>query len=116
MLESDPVGATWGSGVRRAPQVTTWGWNSSVVTKMRIPTLTVAGAYDKQVPPERVRDLFTDLGSSQKVFVDLACSSHNALWEKNHTLLFQASLEWLSKGTVNGTEQGTIRLGYESAK
>jgi len=116
MLESDPVGATWGSGVRRAPQVTTWGWNSSVVTKVRIPTLTVAGAYDKQVPPERVRDLYTDLGSSQKVFVDLACSSHNALWEKNHTLLFQASLEWLSKGTVNGTEQGTIRLGYESAK
>ena len=116
MIESDPVGATWGSGVRRAPQVTTWGWNSSVVTKMRIPTLTVAGAHDKQVLPERVRDLYTDLGSSQKVFVDLACSSHNALWEKNHTLLFQASLEWLSKGTVNGMEQGTIRLGYESAK
>ena len=26
MLASDPVGATWGTGVRRAPQVTTWGW------------------------------------------------------------------------------------------
>jgi fermentation-respiration switch protein FrsA (DUF1100 family) len=77
-----------------------------------IPTLAVSGAHDKQVPPERVRDLIADLGSKQKVFADLACSSHNALWEKNRLLLFQASLEWLTKGTVNGTEQGAVRLGY----
>ncbi|MDQ1471742.1 MAG: hypothetical protein QOJ99_3222 [Bryobacterales bacterium] len=112
MLESDPVGATWGNGTRRAPQVTSWGWNNAAVTKLTIPTLAVAGAYDKQVPPERVKDLYTDLGSKQKVMVDLACSSHNALWERNHLLLFKASLEWLTKGTVNGTEQGTVRLGY----
>ena len=87
MIESDPVGATWGLGVRRAPQVTTWGWGSASVAKTRIPTLMVSGAHDKQVAPERVRDLYTDLGSQQKVFVDLACSSHNAMWEKNHLLL-----------------------------
>jgi pimeloyl-ACP methyl ester carboxylesterase len=52
------------------------------------------------------------LGSKSKVLVDLACSSHNAMWEKNHRLLFQASLEWLTKGTVNGAEQGVVRLGY----
>ena len=28
MLASDPVGATWGPGVRRAPQTATWGWNA----------------------------------------------------------------------------------------
>ena len=28
MLASDPVGATWGTGVRRAPSTTTWGWNA----------------------------------------------------------------------------------------
>jgi pimeloyl-ACP methyl ester carboxylesterase len=112
MIESDPVGATWGGGVRRAPQVTTWGWTSAVVAKTRIPTLMVSGVHDKQVPPERVRDLYADLGSAQKVFVDLACSSHNAMWERNHLLLFRASLEWLTKGTVNGMEQGSVRLGY----
>jgi len=53
-----------------------------------------------------------DLGANKKVLVDLACSSHNAMWEKNHRLLFQASLEWLNKGTVNGVEQGKVRLGY----
>ena len=76
------------------------------------PTLMVSGANDKQVPPERVRDLYADLGSSDKVFVDLACSSHNAMWEKNHLLLFSASLEWLTKGTVKGAHEGTLKLGY----
>ena len=43
MLESDPVGATWGPGVRRAPQTTTWGWNQAMVSKSQTPTLMVAG-------------------------------------------------------------------------
>ena len=112
MLESDPVGGTWGTGVRRAPQVTSWGWNSAAAAKLRMPVLAVSGAYDKQVAPDGVRDFIADAGSSAKVFVDLACSSHNALWERNHLLLFAASLEWLTKGTVNGQSSGTIRLGY----
>ena len=112
MLASDPVGATWGTGVRRAPSVPTWGFNQAVVAKMQTPFLMVAGVHDKQVLPERVRQLYTDLGSKQKVFVDLACSSHNAMWEMNHLLLFKASLEWLETGKVNGMSEGELRLGY----
>lgn len=55
---------------------------------------------------------YGDLRSTRKVFVDLACSSHNALWEKNHLLLFGASLEWLTQGTVDGRETGMLRRGY----
>jgi pimeloyl-ACP methyl ester carboxylesterase len=112
MLMSDPVGAKWGSGVRRAPQTTSWGWTTAAVAKTAIPTLMVTGAHDKQVDSARVRDLYADLGAREKVFIDLACSSHNAMWERNHTLLFRASLEWLQKGTVNGTKNGMLRLGY----
>ena len=112
MLASDPVGATWGTGVRRAPQTTVWGWSTAAVAQMKMPTLMVSGANDKQVPPERVRDLYADLGAPDKVFVDLACSSHNAMWEKNHLLLFSASLEWLTKGTVKGAHEGTLKIGY----
>jgi pimeloyl-ACP methyl ester carboxylesterase len=112
MIKSDPVGATWGTGVRRAPNVTTWGLNSAVVSKMQVPTLMVSGVHDKQVPQERVRDLYADLGSRQKVFIDLACSSHNAMWERNHLLLFKASLEWLTETSVNGKQEGAMRLGY----
>src|SRR2546422_8884119 len=79
MIESDPVGATWGPGVRRAPQTTTWGWNQDVVSRNQTPTLMIAGVHDKQVNPDRVRELYLDNGATEKVFVDLACSSHNAM-------------------------------------
>jgi len=108
---SDPVGATWGPGVRRAPQVPTGGFNQAVVTTMQTPFLMVAGAFDKQVPPERVRELYADLGSKQKVILELACSSHNAMWEKNRSLLFKASLEWLKDGKVGGVSAGELKLG-----
>jgi pimeloyl-ACP methyl ester carboxylesterase len=112
MLDSDPVGATWSTGVRRAPNTTVWGWTPSLVGKTSIPTLMVAGVHDKQVPPARVQDLYADLGATNKVFIDLACASHNAMWEKNHLLLFRASLEWLTSGTVNGQQSGQIKMGY----
>lgn len=112
MILSDPQGATWGGGVRRAPTVPTWGWNQAIVSKMQVPTLMITGAHDKQVLPDRVRDLYQDIGSPKKVFIDLACSSHNAMWEKNHVLMFRASLEWLTSTTVNGQPEGMQRLGY----
>jgi hypothetical protein len=56
--------------------------------------------------------LHADLGSTQKVVVDLACSSHNAMWEKNRLLMFEASIEWLANGTVQGKSSGELRLGY----
>jgi hypothetical protein len=72
----------------------------------------VTGVHDKQVLPDRVRELYTDLGSRQKVLIDLGCASHNAMWEKNHSVLFRASLEWLTQSAVNGKKEGMLRLGY----
>ena len=112
MLASDPVGSTWGPGVRRAPQTATWGWNAAAVAKTQTPTLMIAAVHDRQVDAERVRELHADLGSPNKVLLDLGCSSHNAMWEKNHLLMFRASLEWLEKGTVNGAKDGVVKIGY----
>jgi pimeloyl-ACP methyl ester carboxylesterase len=112
MIESDPVGATWGPGVRRAPFTTTWGWTQAAVAKTQTPMLIVTGPHDKQVPPERGRELYDDLGAKDKVLVDIACTSHNAMWETNRLLLYRASLEWIDKGTVNGQSSGLLRLGY----
>ncbi|HEX7080594.1 MAG TPA: alpha/beta hydrolase [Gammaproteobacteria bacterium] len=113
MLASDPVGATWGPGVRRAPRVPVWGWNRDVVSRTQTPMLLVAGVHDGQVNPDRVRLLYEHLGSPSKVLLDLGCASHNAMWERVHGLLFRASLEWLDRGTVDGMERGVVRLGYE---
>ena len=91
-------------------------WTAAVAAKVRIPTLLISGEHDKQVPSARVREPYADLGSSQKLFIDLACSSHNALWESNHLLLFGASLEWLTRGSVNGKQDGVVLLGYKDRK
>src|SRR5471032_326064 len=113
MLKSDPVGASWTPAVRRASIASSgWGWTQEKVKAMTTPTLMVSGINDKQVNPERVKDFYADIGSPQKVFVDLGCSSHNAMWEKNHLLLFAASLEWLDKGTVNGQKNVMLKLGH----
>jgi len=115
MLASDAVGATWGPGVRRAPEMT--GTRPAAVgAKLTTTFLVVSGAHDKQVAPDRVRELYADAGSSGKVFVDLACSSHNAMWERNHLLLFRASAEWLTQGTVNGMKSGMLKLGYDAPR
>ncbi|MBL8210092.1 MAG: alpha/beta fold hydrolase [Bryobacterales bacterium] len=118
MLASDPVGATWGTGVRRAPNVGggSDGWNKQVVGAMKTPLLVVGAALDKQALPERVRALHADYGAAEKVYLDLGCASHNALWERNHLLLFAASLEWFTKGTVNGANNGEVRVGYRDQK
>ena len=50
------------------------------------------------------------------MFVDLGCSSHNAMWEMNHTILFRASLEWLTDGSVNGSKSGMLKLGYDQGQ
>ena len=111
MIESDRVGATWGTGVRRAPQVTSWGWNGSVVAKMKTPVLMVSGVHDKQVPQERVKVLYQDLGSSQKVFVDLACSSHNAMWEKKPPAVVQGIARMADEGNRQRLRAGNVEAG-----
>lgn len=113
MLASDPVGATWGAGVRRAPRTTVWGFNRAMAANMRTPMLIVQGVHDAQVTPDRARDLYQDLGATSKIYIDLGCASHNAMWERNHELMFRASLEWLRQGTVNGIENGVLQMGYE---
>ena len=115
MLESDPVGATWGPGLRRAPRVTSWGWTREVVRRTATPMLLVAGTHDAQVSAGRVREMYEDLGSEKKVLLDLGCASHNAMWEVNRTLLFDASSEWLAAGSVDGVSNGVVRMGYEKA-
>lgn len=117
LLGSDPVGAAWGPGVRRAPRWSgwpkgvTWGWNAERAAKVQAPTLLIAGELDQVVPEQDVQDLYADLRIDQKVFAVMACTSHFALWETRHIALFQASLEWLQDGSVNHIRRGAIRLG-----
>jgi fermentation-respiration switch protein FrsA (DUF1100 family) len=112
MLASDPVGASWGPGLRRAPRTSVWGFNERSVRDTQAPMLLVAAVHDAQVPADRVRDLYEDLGAENKVLLDLGCASHNAMWEHVHGLMFEASREWLTTGTVDGMSRGVVQMGY----
>ena len=112
MLASDAVASKWTPAVRRAPNVVSWGFNRATVAMLKVPYAMATGEHDKQVVPQRVHDLYEDVGSSDKVLIDIACSSHNAMWEKNHLLLFKASAEWLKDGRVNGMNRGEVKLGF----
>ncbi len=112
ILASDALGATWGTGARRAPEQNWhWGFNRTSAAKITKPTLLVVGELDAQVSPQSVSELYDDLGSPNKVFIELGCSSHRANWENNHLLLFKASADWLKNQTIDGKSNGRIRLG-----
>ena len=110
-LRSDPVGATWGSGTMRSPNTIRWGWNNQMVNHSETPTLVIVGEHDEDRFIERGKDLYEDIGAEEKVLIDLACASHMAQFESNRLLLFDASLQWLRDGTVNGKKSGVIRIG-----
>ena len=63
-----------------------------------------------------MKTAFSDLGAPDKVLLDLGCASHNALWEANHLLLFAASRQWLTSGTVNGTRHGVVTMGHPKSE
>ena len=109
MLASDPVGATWGSGVRRAPRAITFGWGAEVVANTAAPLLMVAGTQDAQIAPQLVQNLYADYGG-QKFYLEMACSSHNAMWERDAQQLYEASYEWLNTATYNGMSNGSFVL------
>jgi len=107
-------GVSWARNVRRVPTFPTFFWNRSLAAKLHTPTLIVEGETDAMAPvsmPDAIRAAFTDIGSPSKIYSDLACSSHFAMWETRHLAMFAASLEWLRAGTVNGLAGGEVRLG-----
>jgi pimeloyl-ACP methyl ester carboxylesterase len=112
MLKSDPVGASWGPGIRRAPTVDVWGWNEAIARRQQTPLLAIAPAQDASVAPALVRDLYDDYGAAEKVLIDINCATHGAMWESARELLYPASLEWLRSGTVDGTSTGQIRMRF----
>jgi pimeloyl-ACP methyl ester carboxylesterase len=110
ILESDPVGATWGAGVRRAPRTPMVGMSPTDVGSVNKSVLMIVGEHDAQVVPQRVRDFYADLGSENKVYVEMACSSHNAMWERHAEALFAASHEWLNSARFNDESSGMMNL------
>lgn len=110
-MEFDPVGATWGPGVVRRPINAGGGWNRAAAARVRAPTLTLEGDLDIEVTPERVRLLYDDLGSRQKVYALIHCTSHFSPVESLYRQLQKAAREWFLENRVEGKRRGIVRVG-----
>ncbi len=78
-----------------------------------MPTLIIRGQLDTTAPEPLQRDLFADLGTGHKVFVNIACASHFLVWENQHMILLHASEEWLREGTFAEQSTGSFFVDTE---
>lgn len=106
MVESDPLGASWGPGVMRAPTRSYWGWNKEAAARIKVPTLIMVAEFDELMKANLA--LFDQLGASQKAFLHVTCGSHFVVWETQHSTVQEASREWLVAGTCGGKKQGRL--------
>lgn len=110
IMDFEPVGRTWGplEGVMRVRTNSLWGWNASTSPALKIPMLLMVGKNDTLL--SAARDLYQDIGSEDKVLLEVPCASHFLVWETQHKILHKASREWLRKGSLKGISQGVLTV------
>jgi hypothetical protein len=60
------------------------------------------------VNAQLVKNLYEDYGAAEKVYLEMTCSSHNAMWEKDAGILFDATYQWLTTTNYNGLGSGML--------
>jgi pimeloyl-ACP methyl ester carboxylesterase len=108
-LAADPVAATWGVGFLRRPTSVDTGWNQAAAARVAAPTLLITGDLDRTVPSSSVYRLYTDLGSREKVYLQVHCGSHFALDESQHRMLQQVTATWLEQQPIAGRYTGVVQ-------
>ena len=108
VMEWDRVGASWGlEGVMRGRAATRFGWTPELAAKVTAPTLVMVGEFDRL---DERRNVYEQISSKDKVFLNVSCGSHFMLWEKQHTALHVASGEWLAHGRLKDVRRGEMRV------
>jgi len=67
----------------------------------------VAGTHDGQVNAQLVKNLYNDYGGP-KLYLEMSCSSHNAMWESDAQQLFEATYQWLNTRSYDGMSSGMV--------
>lgn len=104
LMATDPVGASWGPGVVRAPMRSYWGWNKKAAQTLTMPTLFITGDSDRQMPSNQL--LYGHVAARTKLFVTVTGASHFMLWERQRDTLREAAREWLQSRSFHGRDGG----------
>ncbi|GAA2713182.1 MULTISPECIES: alpha/beta hydrolase [Streptomyces] len=124
-------------GLNRSPTFSTFGWNDEVAGQLSVPALVVQGADDAVITPSTATRIYDVLPASvtNKVLVQVKCASHalpnegcsgsrcmppsgraaygqaaGTSWAGPHQTLQAALIEWITKGTFNGSASGKFTV------
>jgi pimeloyl-ACP methyl ester carboxylesterase len=105
IMALDPVGAQWapqGEGIMRAPNRMQFGWRNNLAN-IRAPTLVLLGEFDNY---EKRLEAWHGLRVDPRLFIKVCCASHFMQFERGRHLLYRATIDWLTSGSVEGVYQG----------
>jgi pimeloyl-ACP methyl ester carboxylesterase len=115
IMKWDKIGSTWGPegvGVMRGRIATGFGWTKEQAAKVVTPMLIVVGEFDRL---NDRRTVFEQISSKDKVFINVACASHFMVWEKQHRVLHETSVEWLTRGHIRNVSRGEFRVAEDGS-
>jgi pimeloyl-ACP methyl ester carboxylesterase len=118
IMSFDPLGSTWFTpeynpiasptgGIMRFPNVA-YRWTATQAAQIQSPSLLVVGGFDGAMT--LTRNLYRQLGTQNKVLIEVACASHFLVWENQHAVLLEGSEAWFREGSIKGIEQGVITV------
>jgi len=121
IMDSDPIGRTWGPPPAGAPEgsppegvmrvrsrvIPLWGWNAAIAHRITVPVLIIAGEFDTGAGGiQDFPGLYNEIPHSQKLWFKVQCAGHSMVWESQRKVLHHISKEWLKHGAVDGCARG----------
>ncbi|KJY42144.1 hypothetical protein VR41_09040 [Streptomyces sp. NRRL B-1568] len=124
-------------GLNRSPTFSSYGWNNEVAGQLAVPTLVIHGIDDGVLPVTNSTTLYDHLPvtMTNKVLVQIKCASHalptegctgdrckppasetvygqapDTTWAGPHATLKAALIEWITKGTFDGSATGKFTV------
>lgn len=110
IMDNDLVGRPWHppEGVMRVRTFFLWGWNTATAGRISVPTLIVAGEFDRRVPATfgQLYDELTGIPDDNKLLLTVQCAGHFMVWEGQRKVLHHVSKQWIKHAAVEGYRTG----------
>jgi pimeloyl-ACP methyl ester carboxylesterase len=126
IMDSDPIGRTWGpppagapagsapEGVMRVRTPTLWGWNRTRAGEIQVPTAIFQGEYDTGGGgPQSLAELYSYIPHPNKLRFRVQCTGHWTVWERQRRVLHAISKQWIKHNEVGGFAQGEFYVDSE---
>ncbi|MEM6724234.1 MAG: alpha/beta fold hydrolase [Bacteroidota bacterium] len=99
---TDTLGPSWDpDGLVRFPLVDLYGLNTDTIESIQHPVLVLTGEFDQLAPPFFGSIFYNQIGSSEKLLIEITKTSHTIYWERRQYVVPLLVDEWLSTGQLD---------------